>query len=127
VTGRLGRPERAAAQALQAKLGAEFLDPVLDVGAAVVTAPHLKGADARRQVGPQGLKLVPGHLEELFPAGVGPFGDTLAQDHKPGAVVGDVLHLDSRHPGRGPGGVIRPESASLARRPHCAKKRESVD
>lgn len=33
-----GCPERAAAQALQAKLGAEFLDPVFDVGPAVVAA-----------------------------------------------------------------------------------------
>ena len=46
VTGRFGRPERAAAQALQAKLGAEFLDPVFDVGTAVVTAPHVESADA---------------------------------------------------------------------------------
>ncbi len=36
MTGRFGRPERTAAQALQAKLGAELLDPIFDVGAAVV-------------------------------------------------------------------------------------------
>ena len=42
VAGRLGRPERKAAQALQAKLGAEFLYPVFDVRAAVVAAPHVE-------------------------------------------------------------------------------------
>ena len=46
VTGRFRRPERPAAQALQAKLGAHFLDRVLDVGPAVVTTPHVEGADA---------------------------------------------------------------------------------
>ena len=40
VAGRFGRPKRAAAQAFQAELGAEFLDPVLDVGAPVVAAPN---------------------------------------------------------------------------------------
>lgn len=96
VTGRFGGPERAAAQALQAKLGAEFLDPVFDVGPAVVTTPHFEGTDAGRQVGPQRLELVAGHLEQLLPASVWSFEDALTQNHQPGAVVGNVLHLDVR-------------------------------
>ena len=41
VAGRFGRPEGAAAQALQAELGAQFLDAVLGVGPTVVTPPDL--------------------------------------------------------------------------------------
>ncbi len=45
MAGRFGRPERATAQSLQAKLGAEFLDAIFDVGPAVVAAPDVQGAD----------------------------------------------------------------------------------
>ncbi len=71
VAGRFGRPERTAAQALQAELGAEFLDSVFDIGAAVVAAPHVEGTDAGRQIGPQRLELVAGHLEQLLPPACG--------------------------------------------------------
>ena len=57
MTGRLGGPEGTAAETLQAELGAEFLDAVLDVGSAVVAAPHRQRAEGGRQVGAQGLGL----------------------------------------------------------------------
>ena len=95
MAGRFGRPERTATLALQAKLGAELLDPVIDIGAAVVAARHVERADTRRQIGPQRLKLVAGHLEELLPAGVGAFDDALTQDDQPDAVLDDVLHRDA--------------------------------
>lgn len=117
----LGRPERAAAQALQAKLGAEFLDPVFDVGAAVVTAPHPESAHARRQIDPQRLEPVAGQLEQLLSPGVGSFDDALPQDRKADAVVRDLLHLDPRNRGRRPRGVIIPPERAH-RRAQCRRQ-----
>ena len=56
VAGRLGGPERAATQALQPELRAQFLDAILDVGPALVAPPYLPGADRGWQVGAQGLE-----------------------------------------------------------------------
>ena len=43
MTGCLNDPERTVTQALQAEQVAEFLDPVLDVGPAVVATPDFEG------------------------------------------------------------------------------------
>src|ERR1039458_6452020 len=122
VTGGLGRPKRPAAQTLQAELGPEFLDPIFDVGAAVVAAPDFEGTDAGWQIGAQRLELVAGHVEQLFPAGVRPLDDPLAQDDEPNTVVDHVLHVDPWYLGRSPRRVIVP-----AERAHRRAQRRGHD
>lgn len=57
VAGRFGRPKRAAAQALQPELRAEFPDAVFDVSASVVAPPDFQLGHRGKQVGPQRLDL----------------------------------------------------------------------
>lgn len=71
MAGGLGRPERTATQALQTKLGAQFLDAVFDIRATVIPAPDFEGRQAGRQLGPQRLELVAGTSRSCFPPACG--------------------------------------------------------
>ena len=74
MTGRLGRPERPAAQSLQTELRAQFFNTIFDIGAPVIAAPDFERVHARWQIGPQSLEPVARHIEELFPAGLRTLG-----------------------------------------------------
>jgi hypothetical protein len=64
-------PEVFHAQPLDAKLPAQFLDPVFQVRPAVVATPHRQRVDARWQVGDQGLNRYPASSSNVLPPACG--------------------------------------------------------
>ena len=105
---RLGGPKTLAAERFQPELRPQFLDPVFDVGAAVVTAPHGERVVGGWQVGRQRLEPVAGNLQQRFAASRGTLGDPLAHENQApaGPFAMDLLDLDAGHLGRPPMRVV---------------------
>jgi len=67
-----GAPEIVRAKSFEAKLLAQFLDPVFNVGPTVIATPHRQRVHVGWQMGDQRLKTITGHLQQALATSLRP-------------------------------------------------------